>query len=209
MEKKTDWTRYYNAPYKTASITRKITGHILVETMRKYVGNVKNLSIIELGGANSAFLELLIKAFGPEEYIIIDNNQAGLDKTKTRITKDNNVAVFNKDILNLDMKKQTDLVLSIGLIEHFDKTGTQKAIKAHFELLKPNGIAIMTFPTPTFLYNIARFIAEKLGLWIFHDERPLRIEEVLETALEYGEQSEYKIIWPIIFTQGMVVFRKK
>jgi len=107
------------------------------------------------------------------------------------------------------MKKQTDLVLSIGLIEHFDETGTQKAIKAHFELLKPKGIAIMTFPTPTFLYNIARFIAEKLGLWIFHDERPLRIEEVLETALEYGEQSEYKIIWPIIFTQGMVVFRKK
>lgn len=214
MEKKTDWTQYYNSPYKTASITRKITGHVLIKTIRKYIGNVKNLSIIELGGANSAFLELLIKAFHPLEYIIIDNNQAGLDKTKTRITKDNNVAVLNIDILNLgilkgDIKKQADLVLSIGLIEHFDETGTQKAIKAHFDLLKPKGFAVMTFPTPTMLYKIVRYAAEALGLWIFHDERPLLIEEVLKTAEIYGDNKEFKIIWPIFLTQGVVVFQKK
>ena len=209
MEKKTDWTRYYNSPYKTASITRKITGHILIKTIRKYVGNVKNLSIIELGGANSAFLELLIKALNPLEYIIIDNNQAGLEKTKTRITKDNNVAVFNKDILNLDMKNQADLVLSIGLIEHFDKTGTRKAIKAHFDLLKPEGFAVMTFPTPTILYKIIRYAAEALGLWIFHDERPLLIDKVIKAAELYGDKKEFKIIWLIFLTQGLVVFQKK
>jgi len=209
MEKKTDWTQYYNSPYKTASITRKITGHILIKTIRKYIGNVKNLSIIELGGANSAFLELLIRAFHPLEYIIIDNNQAGLDKTKTRITKDNNVAVLNIDILNLDIKKQADLVLSIGLIEHFDETGTGKVIKAHFDLLKPEGFAVMTFPTPTMLYKIIRYAAEALGLWIFHDERPILIEEVLKTAEIYGDNKEFKIIWPIFLTQGLVVFQKK
>jgi len=214
MEKKTDWTQYYNSPYKTASITRKITGHILIKTIKKYIGNTKNLSLIELGGANSAFLELLINAFHPKEYIIVDNNQVGLDKTKSRITKDNNVSVLNidilkKDILNLDIQKQVDLVLSTGLIEHFDKTGTQKAIKAHFELLKPKGIAVMTFPTPTILYKITRYAAEVLGLWIFHDERPLLINEVLKTAKIYGQIKEFKIIWPIFLTQGLVVFQKK
>jgi len=209
MGKKTDWTRYYNAPYKTASITRKITGHILVETIRKYVGNVKRLSIIELGGANSAFLELLIKSFHPLEYTIIDNNQAGLDKTRDRITNNNMVAVLNMDILNLEMRKQADLVLSIGLIEHFDRQGTQKAIKAHFDLLKPNGFAVITFPTPTLLYKMIRYAAEALGLWIFHDERPLLIQEVLKTAENYGDKKEFKIIWPILLTQGLVVFQKK
>ncbi|MBT6341737.1 MAG: class I SAM-dependent methyltransferase [Desulfobacula sp.] len=219
MEKKTDWTQYYNSPYKTASITRKITGQILIKTIKKYIGNTKNLSLIELGGANSAFLELLINAFRPKEYIIVDNNQAGLDKTKSRITKDNNVSVLNIDILNLDIlkkdilkrgiQKQVDLVLSTGLIEHFDKTGTQKVIKAHFELLKPKGIAVMTFPTPTILYKITRYAAEVLGVWIFHDERPLLIKEVLKTAKIYGHIKEFKIIWPIFLTQGLVVFQKK
>jgi SAM-dependent methyltransferase len=209
MGKTTDWTRYYNSPYKTASITRKITGHILTKTIRKYVGNTKNLSMIELGGANSAFLELLIQAFHPFEYLIIDNNQTGLDKTRARITKDNHVSVLNTDILNLDIKSQADLVLSIGLIEHFDTAGTKKAIKAHFELLKPKGIVIMTFPTPTMLYKIIRYAAEALGLWIFHDERPLLIEEVLKTAQIYGVKKEFKIIWPILLTQGLVVFQKK
>ena len=34
--KKTDWTKYYNSPYKTASFTRKITGRIIVQTLKKY-----------------------------------------------------------------------------------------------------------------------------------------------------------------------------
>jgi len=165
--------------------------------------------MIELGGANSAFLELLIQELAPKEYLIIDNNQAGLDKTKDRITKDSNVAVLNSDILNLDIKKQADLVLSIGVIEHFDKTGTRNAIKAHFELLKPGGIAVITFPTPTWLYRTIRYAAEVIGVWIFHDERPLLIDEVLKTALQYGEKREFQIIWPIFLTQGLVVFQKR
>jgi SAM-dependent methyltransferase len=207
--KKTDWTRYYNSPYKTASITRKITGHILTKTIRKYIGHLENPSIIELGGANSAFLEHFIKAFQPGQYIIIDNNHVGLEKTKRRIINGSNVTILNKDILNLDMDKQVDLVLSIGLIEHFNKAGTEKAIKAHFELLKPDGIVIMTFPTPTMLYKIVRYVSEVLKLWIFHDERPLLIEEVLKTAELFGEKKKFKIIWPILLTQGLVVFQKK
>jgi len=208
--KKTDWTKYYNSPYKTASFTRKITGRIIVQTLKKYFKNQKGILLTEIGGANSAFLELLIDELNPCKYVIIDNNLSGLEKTKKRIKKDYNVVLLTRDILNCDVENATsDLVLSIGLIEHFDKSGTQKAIKAHFDLLKPGGYALITFPTPTFLYRAARFFAEKLGLWIFHDERPLPVKEVIETAQKYGEQMEYRIIWPIIFTQGMVVFQKK
>ena len=83
MEKKTDWTQYYNSPYKSASITRKITGHILIKTIKKYIGDTKTLSLIELGGANSAFLELLINEFRPKEYIILIIIRQGLIKQKT------------------------------------------------------------------------------------------------------------------------------
>ncbi len=207
---KTDWTKYYQSPYKTATITRKITGRTLVRILKKYIKNPKGILLTELGGANSAFLELLIDELNPAKYIIVDNNLAGLEKTKERIKEKDNVVLLNRDILKGNFENiMSDLVLSVGLIEHFDEKGTRKAIKAHFDLLKKNGLAVITFPTPTFLYRIARFIAEKMGLWIFHDERPLQIKEVLEIAREYGEQMEYSIIWPIVFTQGVVVFKKK
>ncbi len=206
---KTDWTKYYDSPYKTATFTRKITGRTLIETIKKHIGETKGFILTELGGANSTFLELLISELKPSKYVIIDSNSTGLEKTKDRITKDDNVVLLNQDILNGKLETQSsDLVLSVGLIEHFDSEGTQKAIKAHFDLLKNGGYVVITFPTPTFLYRLARFITEKMGLWIFHDERPLKIEEVLKTASKYGQLLDYKIIWPIVFTQGLVIFKK-
>ncbi|MBU1194136.1 MAG: class I SAM-dependent methyltransferase [Proteobacteria bacterium] len=207
--KKTNWTKYYDKPYKTASFTRRITGRELVGAIKKHFGSTQGMSLTEIGGANSAFLELLLQELKPSEYAIIDSNATGLEKTRERIQPQDNVQLLQKDILTGAFDRQTsDLVLSVGLIEHFDQKGTQKAIQAHFEILKPGGYAVITFPTPTFLYRISRFISQKLGLWIFHDERPLMITEVLETAQNYGRLLEYKIIWPIFFTQGLAVFKK-
>jgi SAM-dependent methyltransferase len=209
MAEKTNWTEYYNTPYKTASITRKFTGQILVNTFKKHLKDKEKLSIIELGGANSAFLELIIDHLHPAQYLIIDNNQTGLDKTKTRIRDNDPVILSNRDILNLDIDQKADLVFSVGLIEHFDGPGTRKVIQSHFDLLKPGGIALITFPTPTLLYRIVRFMAELTGRWIFHDERPLLFKEVYKTAKIYGEKLSFKIIWPIMLTQGVAVFQKK
>lgn len=207
---KTDWTKYYQTPYKTAAISRKITGRRLVRIIKKYIHNPGGISLTELGGANSAFLELLMDELNPAAYVIVDNNCAGLEKTKQRIKKGDNVVLLNRDILNSNFEDLlSDLALSIGVIEHFDEKDIQKAVKVHFDVLKKNGLAVITFPTPTVLYKIARFISERLGLWIFHDERPLQIKEVLKIAAEYGDQLEYSIIWPIVFTQAVVVFRKK
>ncbi len=205
----TDWTRYYTTPYKTASITRKITGNLLIRAIKQYVPMGDHLSIIELGGANSAFLEWIIRDCSPDAYMIIDNNQAGLDKTKGRIPENAPVTMINADILTLALPEKADLVFSVGLIEHFDQAGTQNVIKTHFDLVKPGGYVIMTFPTPTWLYQSVRYFAEAMGVWIFHDERPLELKEVLETANEYGRKKNARIIWPIILTQGLVVFQKK
>lgn len=208
--KKTNWTKYYDKPYKSASFTRKITGRILIQTIKKYLGESKGIIFTEIGGANSAFFDLLMDKIRPSQYVIIDSNSTGLKKTKERIAPDQDVLLLNRDVLKGEFEKATsELVLSVGLIEHFDREGTQGAIKAHFDILKDGGIAVITFPTPTFLYRISRFIAEKLGLWIFHDERPLMIDEVLQTAEKYGRLMEYRIIWPIIFTQGLAVFKKE
>jgi predicted SAM-dependent methyltransferase len=103
---------------------------------------------------------------------------------------------------------RADVVYSVGLIEHFDAANTRVAIRSHFRLLKPGGIAVISFPTPTLLYRVARTLCEVLRVWKFHDERPLTRDEVVRTLDEEGEILEEKTLWPLILTQQMIVIRK-
>ena len=102
-----------------------------------------------------------------------------------------------------------DAAFSVGLIEHFDREGTREAVASHFRAIKPGGCAIISFPTPTLLYRVARSISEALGAWEFPDERPLDRAEVVAAAGDFGVVEFEKILWPIVFTQRMMVFRKR
>ena len=66
-----------------------------------------------------------------------------------------------------------------------------------------------TFPAPTWLYRCARQISERLGLWIFHDERPLTMQSVVREMKKYGDCIDSFINWKIVFTQGIVVIKAK
>ena len=113
-----------------------------------------------------------------------------------------------RTFLKIDLPLAADLVFSVGLIEHFDREGTRQAVAAHFDLLKPGGIAVIGFPTPTPLYRLAWMAAELAGAWILHDERPLRLDEVAAAAGPHARLLSHRILWPIVFTQCLAVWRK-
>jgi hypothetical protein len=202
----TDWDRYYRRPFRAARLTRKITAAHLLRQIRRFVRPAP--VIVELGGADSCFFDLIRREIGPSQYHVLDNNQVGLDRLQQRINGLTNVFLSNQDVLRLSYRVEADLVLSAGLIEHFGPQDTCTTVAAHFGLLKPGGIAIMTFPTPTLLYRAARRLAERAGLWMFPDERPLRLAEVAVAAEPHGELLLKKLVWPIVLTQYLVVWRK-
>ena len=70
------------------------------------------------------------------------------------------------------------------------------------------GYAIISFPTPTWLYRCARSTAERLGKWRFTDERPLALQEVKDAVRGLGEVVFEKTLWPLVFTQHLIVVRK-
>lgn len=205
---KTDWDSYYNSPYKLSTFSRRIVGRTLLSYIQTYCPATAGMTLMELGGGNSCFYHLLTQACRPAAYYVVDNNQVGLDRFRERLGDNEKTVLINGDILAMDLDIACDLVFSVGLIEHFNREDTRKAIASHFSALKEGGILILSFPTPTFLYRATRKMAELLGMWIFHDERPLVRREVMETACQYGEFLEGKIIWPIFLTQAMLVFRK-
>ena len=203
----TDWDSYYARPYKTASLTRKHTASVLVDLMRR--NNGAQASILEFGGANSCFIDQILEEVQPVRYDVIDNNRLGLDLLKSRYPGDDRVSVSHGDALaTLEPERLYDIVFSVGLIEHFDPAGTARVVAAHFKYLRPGGTAIITFPTPTWLYRSVRPLAEVTNNWIFHDERPLRLPEFERAVAGIGEIRSARILWPLILTQYCVEVRK-
>ena len=78
-------------------------------------------------------------------------------------------------------------------------------IKKHFQAAKPSGLIIITYPTPTLMYNITRKFLEFIGLWQFHDERPLTRYEVEDTAKHFGVVKYHEVNKSIPLTQGVLV----
>jgi len=201
----TDWDAYYARPYKTASVTRWYTTRTLVKLFRRF--GASNPWIVELGGANSCFFETLVCDLTPSRYTIIDNNRKGLDLSRSR-----REGSFRADVINLDLasavpKLAADIAFSIGLVEHFDEVGTCRVIDAHFSAVRPGGVVLISAPTPTLLYRVVRGIAERLDVWIFHDERPIATAELERGGPHDGSMLFSKILWPQILTQRCVVWR--
>ena len=208
--KKTDWDSYYRNPAPTARFTRKFTESLILKLFSKHYSNsLLPPSIAELGGARSCFFQAIRKVYPQSLYTIVDNNQFGLDAFKVLYPNEKNVHSLNANIENsIKIPALSDISFSVGLIEHFNPEGTSKAIAHHFDITKPDGIVMITFPTPTWLYVFVRSLAEWIGVWAFPDERPLKFDEVRGTLMQHGEILHESINWPIILTQGVIVTRK-
>ncbi|MGY3610990.1 MULTISPECIES: class I SAM-dependent methyltransferase [unclassified Bradyrhizobium] len=204
----TDWNSYYAKPYKAASLTRRYTASVLVNQIRGQGG--LGAKILELGGANSCFIDKILTEVGPARYDVIDSNRLGLDLLKSRYPNDARVTVQQDDVLTASPAECTyDIVFSVGLVEHFSPEGTARAIQAHFKYLRAGGTAIITFPTPTWLYRSVRALAEATDNWIFHDERPLQLQEFQQAVASMGQIESARILWPLVLTQYCVVTRKR
>lgn len=203
----TDWTTYYERVPPTAKMTRKYTTSVLVRALKSFC-KVDAPALVEIGGANSCFLDEILRAVRPGKVDIVDMNDYGLDLLRKRLGPDQPIFLHQQDCRTVSLPDPADVVFSVGLIEHFDRADTRKATLTHFRLLRPGGLAIISFPTPTWLYRVARSICEALGLWKFPDERPLTRAEVLATVQEQGTVVFEKTLWPLVFTQHMIVARK-
>jgi putative flippase GtrA len=207
----TDWDRYHKSVMPTARLTRRYTTASLVRAMKRYAAPAAGkteLSILEIGGANSCCLNRIVAEVGCHSYDVVDTNVYGLSLLEQRVGQENKVRLHRQSVLGLALETQADIVFSVGLIEHFDAPRTRQAVLAHFDVLRPGGVALLTFPTPTLLYRISRSLSEALGLWRFPDERPLQPQEVLATVRERGEVLLMQALWPLILTQTLLVVRK-
>ena len=208
----TNWDKYYTSVPPTAKITRRYTTAMLLTAIERHglpKSDDGHLSILEIGGANSCFVDSILAAIGCARYDVVDTNRYGLKLLKDRMGDRSVVHVYEENVLGLKLDHTADVVFSVGLVEHFDPPQTREAVLAHFDALRPGGTAIITFPTPTLLYRITRSLIEMIGMWKFPDERPLEPLEVITAIGDRADILFQKTLWPLILTQYMIVARKR
>jgi glycosyltransferase involved in cell wall biosynthesis len=203
----TDWRRYYLKTPFTARVARRYTTAVLVSALKRLTGG-KVGTVVELGGGNSCFLEDVCRQLHPDVYHVVDTSEYGLELLRSRAGQDPRVRLHQQNVVALDLEIEADVAFSIGLVEHFDPAGTRKAIETHLAVLRPGGYALISAPTPTWLYRAARRVFEVLGIWRFPDERPLLAEELRACVAGQGEVVFEKVLWPLVFTQRLMVIRK-
>ena len=202
----TDWDNYYaNRTVSQATLTRKITGRLIVKKLNEYAAE-KPQAIVEFGGGDSCFYEKFHKSFPGVKYIVIDNSTVGIAKFYEKAGAD--AEAICRDIFDPFDDWLGDIVYSVGLIEHFDPVLTAACIRSHFQAVRPGGIVLLSYPTPTPLYRIIRLVAEFLKIWKFVDERPLLYVEVAAEVGKYGQVLWHGINWSIGLTQEIVIARR-
>jgi putative flippase GtrA len=212
MHTATDWDHYYTHVPATARLTRRYTTAALLNAIRRHVTPSAAdgmLSIVEIGGANSCFLDSILESVRCGSYDVVDTNQYGLSLLAQRLGNNRVVRLHQQSVLALSLAESADLVFSVGLVEHFDQRATREAVLAHFDALRPGGVAIITFPRPTLLYRVTRRLIEIMGMWKFPDERPLNRPEVLDAVRERGDVVYQKLLWPLFLTQQLIVAKKR
>ena len=252
----TNWTQYYSAGRSCFStITQRFTLSRILNAIDKYLPpppkNQANqglqsiqaireshdfLSICELGGGNSCFVEQLCNSANVSRYDIIDNNRLAVEMFEKLP-----ISVYHKgfcrDLLSnadedfifdgqqnqqaqklqhpIKLTQPTqqynfyDFVYSIGLIEHFRDKDIETLILRHFEFCKDDGIVLISFPTPTKKYRFIRRCMELLGCWQFYDEKPIKYSEVEECFKKYGTVLEHYTNYKLPLTQEIVIAKKK
>lgn len=205
---RTDWTEYYSQPKsKFSSLTQKTTLNILVDCIKKYTDY--SLDVIELGGGNSCFVHGLMDKLDISSYSIIDNCEVAVEMYKKMNLPGNAymIDLMEKHAVD-DIQEMFDVVYSVGLLEHFRGKGIVQIVEEHFQLCRPGGIVLISVPTPTFQYRLVRKFMEILRVWRFHDEKPLKEEELRPIIEHYGRIEETKINYKLPLTQLLFVVKK-
>jgi SAM-dependent methyltransferase len=208
MTRTTDWDSYYQAVPASARLTRKYTTRVLLSYLKLHAAGAKH--IIEIGGANSCFIDAILADLRPTSYDVVDTNEYGLRLLQQRFTNSTVVGSYRESVLALPSDiGGADVVFSVGLVEHFDPQGTQRAVRTHLQAVRPGGLVLITFPTPTWLYRATRGALEAVGAWKFPDERPLHPGEV-RRAIEAagGTILDERTLWPLVLTQHVIVVRR-
>lgn len=150
--------------------------------------DVSALNTVEIG-AGAGTISAVFARHGAR-VTVLDYSQEALD-TSAALFRELDLAQkpLLSDALNLpeSLLGQFDVAMSFGLAEHFEGADRPRIVKAHFDLLRPGGLAIISVPNRNcWPYRFWKARRELTGKWQFGLEMPFSRGEFKEICREIG-----------------------
>jgi SAM-dependent methyltransferase len=141
------WKNYWES--KTDLIVEIPKNHTFYQIINQITYQQKIKSAIELGGF-PGYYAVFLKKFYQIETTLLDYFVYP-ELTQKLVAKNNlapdSINIIEADLFNYQVAKKYDIVLSCGLIEHFEDT--KAIIKSHLQFLNSGGKLLITLPNFT------------------------------------------------------------
>jgi cyclopropane fatty-acyl-phospholipid synthase-like methyltransferase len=166
--------------------------------------------ILELGGGSGLLTRRIAERIKPASITIVDRSKSSLEACRANLAGlDADIDLILGNFFEIDASPEYDLVHSQGVLEHFGEEEKKRLFDIHFEFAKPGGYVIIFVPTPTLPYRLFRGAAERLGLWMFPDENPIRPEELEACGRRPGRRVVGRSsFWGYFLTETGILCRK-
>lgn len=186
------WTNYWESkPDLVVNIPKNYLFHRQLENIIKRDQTKK---AIELGGFPGYYTLFLKKYLNVESTLfdyfihrevlqrVLERNGLGID----------DIGITEADLFNYEPKKEFDLVLSCGLIEHFNDT--KDVIGRHINFLKPGGTLFITLPNFRGVNGWVQKIFDREN-YLKHNINCMNPDLLAKTASELGLKSVKAHYW--------------
>lgn len=161
---------------------------MIVERLESAFGGLEGLKTIELGSGRGDLSVLLARRGA--HVTLFDASDRALDQARRRFDRLGLPARFERgDMLGAldEQRDRFDVALSSGVIEHFRDGDRTRVIRAHRDVLRVSGMAIISVPNAWCLpYRLWKFYLEIRGCWPYGMEIPYSRREMLARASEAG-----------------------
>jgi SAM-dependent methyltransferase len=161
---------------------------LVVQKLIAAHGTLSNLRTIELGSGRGDLSALLAERGA--QTTLLDQSARALDEARRRFARLHLAATFTDGDLLGDLDEHRaayDAAISLGVIEHFRGEDRTRVLRAHYEVLRPGGLAIVSVPNawcPP--YRAWKAYLELRGWWPYGLEIPYSRRELLSRAAEAG-----------------------
>lgn len=206
----TDWNAYYEKKSPISALTQYILFSKVARVVSKMCTTTRP-SVCELGGGLTTFPKFLERSvltdFGG--YLAVDNCERALELGAYKYRYDDRVRFVKGDVTD-DLHSTYggfDVVLSFGLIEHFEREDQIHIVGEHLKLARKDGIAVISFPTGTLQYRAIRSLMEFGKIWAFHDEVPLSLGE-FQSLSASAKIVSAQLLRRLPLTQTLVVLQR-
>lgn len=156
--------------------------------LRKSFGTLNDLKTIELGSGRGD-LSVMLAEEGAA-VTLLDVNDVALTSAAQRFERLGLMAGrVQCDLRAAATVPQApfDVALSIGVIEHFSGNARTEVLRAHFDALRPGGLAIVSVPYSWCLpYRLWKAYLELRGWWPYGMEIPYSKAELTRRARSAG-----------------------